>query len=158
MVQARKTAARPASKTTAAKPAGRGKPPSRARPPADDIPPLEWASAAVGLVLALIAIGFVAWDAMFGVDSPPEIEVRLTSVTATAHGFVAEVEAINHGGTPAAQVNIEGELRGQGEPETADATLDYVPEQSRTRGGLFFEQDPRAGQLTLRAKGYADAS
>lgn len=128
----------------------------KAAKPANDIPPLEWACAAVGLALALGAFGFVAQDAVFGEDTPPAIEVRLLGVTATPHGFVAQVEAINHGGTPAAQVLIEGSLEGEDQP--SQATFDYIPEQSSTTGGLIFSADPRQAKLTLKAKGYADAS
>jgi uncharacterized protein (TIGR02588 family) len=124
----------------------------------DDIPPLEWISAGVGLALAAMAIGFTAWDAMFGVDGPPVIEVRLGQVTSTPHGYVAEIEAFNRGGAPAAQVQIEGRIGGPDGPETANLTLDYIPEQSRASGGLIFEHDPRAGGLKLRATGFADAS
>jgi len=122
---------------------------------AGDIPPLEWAAAGVGLVLAASAIGLTAWDAMFGVKGPPAIEVRLQKVTATGYGYVAEIEAFNHGGAPAAQVQIEGVIAGG---DTAGVTIDYIPEQSRASGGLIFSQDPRGGRLTLRAKGYTDAS
>lgn len=125
------------------------------RAPANDIPTLEWIAAGVGLVLAATAIGLTGWDAMFGVKGPPIIEVRLTRVTPTAHGYVAEIEAFNHGGAPAAQVEIEGAIAGQ---EPAGMTIDYIPEQSSASGGLIFQQDPRGGRLTLRAKGFADAS
>lgn len=124
----------------------------------NDIPPLEWISAAVGLVLAATAIGFTAWDAMFGADGPPIIEVRLKHVTPSPHGYVAEVEAFNRGGEPAAQVQIEGRLAGAGAPETSSFILDYIPEQSHAAGGLIFERDPRGGDLKLRATGFADAS
>ena len=125
--------------------------------PANDIPALEWASAAVGLVLAATAIGLTTWDAVFGVTGPPAIEVRLTSVSPTPHGYVVEVEAFNHGGATAAQVQIEGVLAGATERETANLTIDYIPEQSGASGGLIFEQDPRGQPLKLRAKGFADA-
>lgn len=128
-------------------------PPKRA--PSNDIPTLEWISAGLGLVLASTAIGFTAWDAMFGVKGPPAIEVRLKRVTPTPYGYVAEIEAFNHGGEPAAQVEIEGVLA---DAETARVTLDYIPEQSRASGGLLFERDPRDAGLKLRAKGFADAS
>ena len=154
---ARAPQGKPAAKPPAPKTPAR-KAPSRAHPPASEIPPLEWASAVVGLVLALTALGFTAWDAAFGVRSPPAIEVRLLAVTPTAHGFVAEVEAVNHGGAPAAQVLIEGALDGRGATETASATFDYIPEQSAVTGGLIFQSDPRAGPLRLTAKGYVDAS
>lgn len=125
------------------------------RAPINDIPTLEWIAAGVGLVLAGTAIGLTAWDAIFGVKGPPVIEVRLTRVTPTAHGYVAEIEAFNHGGAPAAQVEIEGVIAGQ---EQAGVTIDYIPEQSRASGGLIFQQDPRGGHLKLRATGFSDAS
>ncbi len=139
------------ARAVASKP--RKAPPKRA--PANDIPTFEWIAAGVGLILASTAIGFTAWDAMFGVQGPPQIEVRLKSVTPTPHGYIAEIEAFNHGGEPAAQVEIEGVIAGA---ETAGVTLDYIPEQSRASGGLIFEHDPRTPGLKLRAKGFADAS
>lgn len=128
------------------------------QPPANDIPTLEWIAAGVGLALAGTAIGLTAWDAMFGVKGPPAIEVRLKRVTPTPHGYVAEIEAFNHGGAPAAQVEIEGVVTGVSPAEPASVTIDYIPEGSRASGGLIFDQDPGAGQLMLRAKGFADAS
>lgn len=130
---------------------------ARGSPPQDDIPPLEWVAAAVGLSLAATAIGLTAWDAVFGVDTPPAIEVRLTAVTPTPYGYVAQIEAFNHGGAAAAQVVVEGALAGT-TPETASATFDYIPEQSRAAGGLIFEHDPREAPLKLRATGFIDAS
>ena len=126
--------------------------------PVADIPMLEWIAAGVGLVLASTAIGLTAWDAVFGVRGPPVIEVRIKRVTPTAHGYVAEIEAHNHGGSPAAQVEIEGVIAGQRSASTANLTIDYIPQRSRATGGLIFEQDPRVGTLKLRAKGFADAS
>lgn len=138
------------------------KPTPRKTPPraksVNDIPALEWIAAGVGLVLASTAIGLTAWDAVLGEKGPPAIEVRLKQVTPTAHGYVAEIEAYNHGGSPAARVEIEGVIAGQPSASTAGVTIDYIPQGSRATGGLIFEQDPRAGTLKLRAKGFADAS
>jgi uncharacterized protein (TIGR02588 family) len=148
MAKARTPARRPTATSTRK---------ARSQPAAaSKAPLLEWVAAGVGLLLATTAVGFTLWDALFGVDGPPAIEVRLIRVTPTGHGYVAEFDAINHGGEPAAQVQIEGIVSGAGEPDTADVTIDYIPEQSRASGGLIFERDPRAGSLKLRAKGYAD--
>ncbi|MBI1682910.1 hypothetical protein [Caulobacter hibisci] len=149
MAQKPKTASRSPSArpTAAAKPA-----------PAKQTPALEWASAVVGLVLAATAIGFTAWDALFGARGPPAIEVRLQQVTQTPHGYVAQVEAFNHGGEPAAQVQIEGVLVSGGSQQTSSFTIDYVAEGSKASGGLVFDRDPGVGQLKLRATGFADAS
>lgn len=126
--------------------------------PANQIPALEWVSAGIGLALAATAIGFTAWDAAFGVAGPPAIEVRLKRVTSTPHGYVAEIEAINHGGAPAAQVEIEGVIAGSPTAEPSSVTIDYIPEGSSASGGLVFEQNPAGGALRLRAKGFADVS
>lgn len=127
------------------------------RPQAGDVPTLEWVAAAVGLVLAGTAISLTAWDALFGVKGPPAIEVRLKRVTPTSHGYVAEIEAFNHGGASAAQVEIEGVITGAS-AERASVTIDYVPAGSRATGGLIFDQEPSAVTLRLRAKGFSDAS
>lgn len=147
MAPARRTSAKPTASKGAAKAASAG-----------HIPPLEWASAAIGLVLAVSVVGLTAWDVVFGVASPPSIEVRLVEVHPSPYGFLAQVEAVNHGGEPVAQVVIEGVLGEDPNAETATATFDYIPEQSSAKGGLIFEGDPRAGPLKLRAKGFIDAS
>ncbi len=131
---------------------------SRKRSPANDIPVLEWISAGVGLVLASTAIGLTAWDALFGVEGPPAIEVTVRNITPTPHGYVVEVEAFNRGGAPAAQVQIEGKVSNAAGPETSNFTIDYIAEQSHASGGLIFRRDPRIGDLSLRATGFADAS
>ncbi len=144
--------ARPAGKRTTTPAKAKGSP---QRAPIKDTPILEWIAAAVGLALAGSAMGLTAWDALFGVKGPPAIEVRLARVTPTPHGYVAEIEAFNHGGAPAAQVEIEGVIAGEA---PAGFTIDYIPEQSAASGGLIFQRDPRSAGLTLRAKGFSDAS
>jgi uncharacterized protein (TIGR02588 family) len=122
---------------------------------AKQTPLLEWVSAAVGLALTLAVIGVIGWEALNADDSPPAIVVERLAATRTASGYVLEVKVTNTGGSPAAQVAIEGELTPSGgEPETAEATFDYVPDHSTRTGGLFFESDPNAGALKLTAKGY----
>lgn len=143
----------PAPRATRSSPRKAGAQPA----PTNDIPALEWLAASIGLALAATAIGLTAWDAAFGVKGPPSIEVRLKQVHPTNHGYVAEIEAINHGGEPAAQVEIEGEILGAPSAQPSSLTIDYIPEGSSASGGLIFEQDPGVGTLKLRAKGFADA-
>lgn len=120
-----------------------------------ETPLLEWISAAIGLVLTLGVIGIIGWEALNADDSPPAMKVESLGATRTANGYVLEVRVTNTGGSPAAQVMIEGELAvAGGEPETAEATFDYVPDHSMRTGGLFFNGDPGAGALKLTAKGY----
>lgn len=143
---ARKPAAPPARKT-----------PSGVGPGAQGTPLLEWIAGAIGLMLLVLAVGVIGGEALFGDPSPPAVTVEARAVHAVKGGWLVEIEAINSGGSPAAGVTVEGELTLAGQPpETAEADFDYVPDHSRRKGGLFFADDPRSGQLKLRAKGYTE--
>ena len=118
-------------------------------------PVLEWVAAAVGLVVLVATIGFVGSEALRPDDTPPQIVVERLGIEVTPSGYLVRVRAINRGGSPAAQVLVEGELKGEGEIQTAEASFDFIADHSSREGGLVFEGDPRRGELTLRAKGYA---
>lgn len=120
-------------------------------------PALEWIAAALGLLLTLGMLGFIGWNALRDTGtSPPAIEVRVTGIVPAANGYVVEVAAENRSPATAAAVQIEGELKQNGRSiATSQTTLDYVPGHSERHGGLFFQLDPRAHQLEVRALGYA---
>lgn len=118
---------------------------------------LEWLAAGIGLVLILATLALVGSELIRGDDTPPRFSVRTAGVEAVPGGFVLKVRVHNEGGSPAADVVVEGELTPPtGPAETAEATFALVADQSSHDGGLYFESDPRLGQLKLRAKGYAD--
>jgi uncharacterized protein (TIGR02588 family) len=123
-----------------------------------DAPPKwEWGVAFFGLVLVLGVLGFIAYQAVVGDDSPPNVTVHADAILALDHGYLVQIRAINQGGSTAAQLAVEGELTGEnGRVETSDMVIDYVPSHSYHKGGLFFSQDPRKFPLRLRAKGYAE--
>ena len=127
--------------------------PKRGQPGAT--PVLEWVAAGVGLVVLLATIGFVGAEALRPDNSPPQVVVERLGVRETDAGYLVSVRATNRGGSAAAQVVVEGELQTGGEPETAEATFDFIADHSSREGGLFFQSDPRQGALILRAKGYA---
>lgn len=133
------------------------KPAARATKAPPGTPLLEWLAAGVGLILVLGTIGLIGWEALSADPSPPSVQVRALAIHNSGPGFLVTVEAKNVGGSPAAQVLVEGELmQGDGPPETAEASFDFIPDHSSRRGGLFFETDPRLGRLSLRAKGYSE--
>ncbi len=133
------------------------KPAAKANSGANGTPLLEWIAGAVGLGLVLMTLAVIGHEAMVGDSSPPAVTVEAKAVHAVKDGWLVEIEVINSGGSPAAQVAVEGDLTLPARaPETAEASFDYVPDHSRRRGGLFFADDPRRGQLSLRAKGYVE--
>ena len=121
----------------------------------DPVPALEWAAAAVGLLVALLLLGIVAREAFATRDdSVPVLTAKVERVAATAAGHVVEVRVGNASSQAAASVQIEGTLgEGAGE-ETSSATIDYVPGRSEAKAGLIFSRDPRQGAFELRVTGY----
>ena len=119
-------------------------------------PLLEWTSAAVGAVLAIGILVFIAIEALdSSATKPPLLEVRPTAVAGAGGFYVVEVTVANRSGQTAAAVEIEGELMQGGNPvETSNATVSYVPGHSERNAGLIFSRDPRAHQLQVRATGY----
>jgi uncharacterized protein (TIGR02588 family) len=125
----------------------------KARDPA--IPPLEWAAAAFGLALVCSVLGTMLWLGVTRGEGPAEVSVRTEAVAPAARGYVVTIRAVNTGDTTAADVTVEGELRGAGGiAETSTMSFKYLAPHSERRGGLFFEKDPRQFKLELRAKGY----
>jgi uncharacterized protein (TIGR02588 family) len=123
----------------------------------DAPPPWEWAVALLGLVLVLWSIGFLAYQVVAGDDSPPDVLIRADAILPVKSGYLVQIRAVNQGGSTAAELRIEGTLRGEsGNVETSETVIDYVPAHSHRKGGLFFTQDPRQFTLQLRAKGYAE--
>jgi uncharacterized protein (TIGR02588 family) len=123
----------------------------------DGTPVLEWISAAIGLVLTLAMLGFIAWQAGKRTgEEPPAIKVHVQQILSAGDGYVVEFAARNLSPATAAAVQIEGELvEGERVIATSQVTLDYVPGNSERRGGLFFRENPRAYDLEIRALGYA---
>ena len=124
------------------------------------ISPLEITTSALGLLLTLGMLAFIAWEALSVTnDAPPLIEVTRREPTAAAAGdlYVIEFDAVNRSARTAEQVEIEGALRQGGQTvETSRAILDFVPGGSTRHGGLFFTLDPSGHQVELRALGYSE--
>jgi uncharacterized protein (TIGR02588 family) len=119
-------------------------------------PLLEWIVGGIGTVLVGGAIAFLLYHALVRDGSPPDLRVAAERVLELEGGYLVRFRAFNAGHSAAAQVTIEGELAGpDGSVEVSDVVLDYLPPRSDREGGLLFSEDPRNGELRLRATGYA---
>ena len=115
----------------------------------------EWVVAAISTVLVLGAIGFMLYEALSEPASPPKITVQVDTIITTPTGYIVEFTAQNRGQTTAQGLQIEGELKSDtGTVQTSSVTLDYVPQEASSQGGIFFSKDPRNYRLELRPKGY----
>lgn len=120
--------------------------------------PLEWISAALGLLLAIAILGLIGWDALTGNGSgAPAVSVQVDRIARTSAGYVVEVTARNETDNTAAEVQLEAQLKQAGQTlETSQATISYVPGSSERKAGFFFTRDPRAARLEVRATGYEE--
>jgi uncharacterized protein (TIGR02588 family) len=117
----------------------------------------EWVAGAVGLVLVLGAVGFIAYNALTAEPSVPAVTVEHVGTQRNAGGYVVEFRARNAGPSTAASLTISGTLYdGSTGIETSQVTLDYLPPRGERRGGLIFQTDPAGHELKLKAQGYVD--
>lgn len=122
----------------------------------DPVPALEWAAAAIGLLVALALLAVLLREALAGGPRTlPALSAEAVRVEPGSGGHSVGILVRNVSPQTAAGVQVEGVLmRGGTEVETSSATVDYVPGHSSTKAGLLFRQDPRAHQLELRVTGY----
>ena len=126
-----------------------------AKPKHDPIPPLEWAAAALGLLVALLLLAILGREAIEGKDDPvPVLVAEVERVVATSTGHVVEVRVRNLSIQTAAAVQVEGKIESGGEEQTSSTTIDYVPGHSQAVGGIIFSSAPRSAGLELRVIGY----
>ncbi|OGN43109.1 MAG: hypothetical protein A2623_07435 [Caulobacterales bacterium RIFCSPHIGHO2_01_FULL_70_19] len=104
----------------------------------------------LGALIVLAVLAVVVVEAL-GPRAPAALEARLQSVRPVAGRWLAEVEVSNTGDRTAAAVEVEGRLG----PETATATLDYVPAHGRETVVLSFDADPR-GAVDLSVPGWSE--
>lgn len=121
-----------------------------------DPPPWEWAVAALGAVVLLAVLGFLAWDAWRLDHSPPDPRLSVEQVLEQpGPRYLVIVRAQNNGSQAAASLKITGRLRSGGSTvESSDTEFQYLPGASKRRAGLFFTHDPHRGELTLSVDSY----
>jgi uncharacterized protein (TIGR02588 family) len=88
-------------------------------------------------------------------DAVPQLAIRVDTVVSYPHGYVVEFRAVNPGGSTAANVQVEGELRGDtGFVERSESTIAFVPARSWRTGGLVFRAEPARHRLEVRVVGF----
>jgi uncharacterized protein (TIGR02588 family) len=119
------------------------------------ISPAEWIAVAISAAIVIGAVVTLLLHAPRD-RTPPDLVVTIDAVEPVTAGFLVRFTVANHGGTTAANAVVRGESRGNGANEDPEVVFDYVPDGSRRRGGLLFRNDPRRGQLTVRAVAYRE--
>jgi uncharacterized protein (TIGR02588 family) len=122
---------------------------------------VEWSVFAVGLLLVLSALGYLAYEGATMGSDPPSIEVRLGTPEQRTHNFIVPVTVTNHGDETAEGITVEVTLENAGsdsssgaEPVRGEITIAFLPRRAAREGWVTFQQDPRAARLTARVLGY----
>lgn len=103
----------------------------------------EWILGGVGALLALSLVALFGYQATVRTDGP-ELSVQIVSQEHTGEGFAVTVDVHNAGGSTAEGVHVAGEVKENGAPlASGQATIDYVPPDSRREITLVFPVDPR---------------
>ena len=119
---------------------------------------LEWIVGGLGALLVGGAIAFLVYHALTRDLNPARRPRGRAARTRPGEPLPRAVSRVQPGrlGRGGADDRRGSSIGPDGSTETSEAVLDYVPARSGREGGLWFSGDPRAGQLTLRATGYAD--
>ena len=123
----------------------RGAPPEEAPPS-----PAEWLVAAIGLVLVLASLAYLAWHGLLEKAEPPRPQIRVLDVQAQQGRFLVRVRVHNHGSVTAAKLRVTAQLRRGGQVvEDREVEFDYLPGESSREAGLFFDRDPRGFEMVV---------
>jgi uncharacterized protein (TIGR02588 family) len=120
-------------------------------------PILEWAAAALGLLLTLAILGYSIWEGVSDHEGPPHLTVAGEPAEATEGGFVVPLTVRNRSYATAAGVEVRATLERDGRVvEERRVVFTYVPGRGEAKGGVVFQADPATAQLRLEPEGYQD--
>jgi len=112
----------------------------------------EWTTLAISIALILGLVALVTYVSLTGGSNPPIVEARPLDAEVRHEGesYYLPVEVTNRGGRTAEEVLIQAELvGGDGAPETAELTIDFLAGGETAEGTVVFTADPLSGELTI---------
>ena len=111
----------------------------------------------VGMLFLVACFSVLLREAWRGGRPAADIAIRVNEIRPSTHGHLVSLTITNSGNATAASLGVEGVLtRGGVAVERSVITVDYVAAGSERAAALFFSNDPRQGELSVRAKGYID--
>jgi uncharacterized protein (TIGR02588 family) len=118
---------------------------------------IEWIVSSTGTILFMFTLGFVLYNAVFGNGTPANINLRTLSVQQNGTDYLITIEAFNKGDASVEGLEVEVKLLDNGnEVEKGVTTFDYVPGNSKRKGGIFFRNNPKEYKIELRPLGFEE--
>ncbi|MDN2583828.1 hypothetical protein [Aquibium sp. ELW1220] len=121
-------------------------------------PNIEWVFGMLSALLVAGLAGFLAYQAAFGEDRPPDLAATIERLERSGNGTLVMVVVANHGDAAAADVGLEAVVTAGGTiAMRKEIRFDYVAARAIRRGAFVVEgQDVEAGDVALRVHGYAE--
>lgn len=117
----------------------------------------ERVTSIISLLILVATFALAGWANANSGEGPPVIDVKahLDQVRETDSRFYLPVTVTNTGGLTAQDVVVTGELdTGEGQPESAEFTINFLSGSEKEEGYLIFTSDPNEGDLTIGATSF----
>lgn len=126
------------------------------RPP--ERPKLEWIVGTACAVLVLGIVGFLAFEAVFGDNRPPQLSAVIERLERASAGTLAMVTVSNEGDQAAAKVGVQATITKAGQPPVQkDIEFDYVAAGASRSGAFVIEgQGVKMEDIAVSVHGFAE--
>lgn len=114
----------------------------------------EWVTFAVSCVVVLAVAGLLVVQLLRHDEVARPVARVAGPVVATSGAFHVPVDVRNNGDETAAEIQVTAELTIDGETATADQTIDFLAGGEQESLTFVFDDDPRAGELTVGVGSY----
>ena len=116
--------------------------------------PVEWIVLGVSVLAIVLLVGMLVIEGL-GETTPadPQVELRTAEAHQTSHGWVIPATVRNAGEQAVEGVIIEAEGMVDGEPETSELDVAFLPGGSSVDISFAFSARPES-EVTVRLVGY----
>ncbi|MFV3076867.1 hypothetical protein [Niveispirillum fermenti] len=119
-------------------------------------PVSEWVFSGISGVMVAGLILFLGYQALFGADTPAELEVTIERMRTVDNGTMVMVALVNRGDEAAAAVTVNATADGRtGNAAAKQIEFDYIAAHAIRRGAFLFPPGTTPDMLTIEIGGYA---
>jgi uncharacterized protein (TIGR02588 family) len=119
----------------------------------------EWVTLGISIAIIAAMVAVISFLYLDGADDPPTIatEPQLDQLRREDDGFYLPVKVTNRGDHTVENLVVQASLdTGDGQPHTAEFSLNFVAGGETVRGTFVFGEDPTGGDLTIGAASYTE--
>lgn len=119
--------------------------------------PAEWTTLLISIGIIAGILGLVSWLYFRGSEESPiiTVEVQIQDLREDEGAWYLPIEVRNDGDTTVASAQVEGTLdTGEGEPQKASISIDFLAGGEQVMGTLVFSADPSSGELGVGPTSY----